>query len=291
MQKENVFLLALHFSAKDIIREFRKIREAAQVTGDSFLLYHQKGNERVSRRIQGEPHYIVTDAMLSEIGYAPYTGSLVPGCSIFLLIQFFRQHKYKNYWFIEYDVRFTGDWKLFFSHFDKRDEDFLAGHIRRYSQEPQWRWWQTLSNPSEFIELSKCLRCFCPIYRISWAALKYIDQMYMKQWSGHEEVVLPSLLYRGGFKLGDFGGTGEFVAAEDKNRFYIDSTTPMLLDGTLRFLQPFLFLFNKPRNMLCHPFKSWRKITLLKRLFTKTFLYGLLYRPLKNFLNQPFQNK
>lgn len=286
MSKEKVFLLALHFCSKNILREFKKIRRATEEMGASFLLYHQRENECVSHQILNQPHYIITDSMLSKIGYAPFQGNLIPGRTIFLLMQFFRQYQYKYYWFIEYDVRFTGDWKGFFSHFDKRDEDFLAAHIRRYPDEPDWYWWQGLSHPKENVELSKRLRAFCPIYRISWPALKCIDEMYKRQWSGHQECLLPTLLCHAGFKLGDFGGNGEFVLPGDKNRFYIDSNTSALFDGSLRFLNPFLCLFNKPRDKLYHPVKEGAKIKFLKILFTKTLAYRFLYKPLKEFLKR-----
>ncbi|EST34283.1 hypothetical protein [Streptomyces roseochromogenus] len=40
---------------------------------------------------------------------------IVPGSCHLPVLDFARNHPYDDYWLIEYDVRFTGDWAVFFS--------------------------------------------------------------------------------------------------------------------------------------------------------------------------------
>ncbi len=220
------------------------------------------------------PHYICTDATISKIGYPTYSSknSLIPGSCHFLLIEFYRKHSYKYYWYIEYDVRFTGKWRDFFNYFNNCKEDLLTSHIRRYEEESEWKFRSSLSHPTEKIENSKLLRSFNPIYRISLSALKYIDDAYQKKWEGHCELTFPTFLYNGGFKIRDFGGNGQFVYPEDKNKFYIDHSSYKLFDGSMRYLNPHVWLLNKPKNKLFHPVKPGEKQRYLKKKIKKLIL-------------------
>jgi hypothetical protein len=74
--------------------------------------------------------------------------TVVPGNCHLALIDFVRHHDdFDHYWVIEYDVRFTGDWAVFFNAFAEDDADLLGCHIRRRHDEPCWNWWPTLVGP------------------------------------------------------------------------------------------------------------------------------------------------
>jgi len=151
-------------------------------------------------------------------------------------------------------VKFIGDWKLFFSHFANAKDDFITSHIRSFRQEPYWYYWPTLFHPEKKINRLKYLRSFNPIYRISHRALEYIDKMHEDKWMGHHEVLIPTLLRKGRFKLRDFGGTGRFVRFGERNLFYIDSSSPALFDGSMRY-RPEVASFQEYKNKLAHPVK------------------------------------
>ena len=133
---------------------------------------------------------------------------------------------------------------------------FITSHIRYYQEEPDWHWWG-LKKESHEILLKHRLRSFNTIYRISSSALQFLIEKHQEGWKGHHEELIPSLLYSHGFQIHDFGGTGSFVAAEDKKRFYLDSPPDKkgrLKKGTMRF-RP---VFSKPgskRMKLYHPVK------------------------------------
>ncbi|MES2006380.1 MAG: hypothetical protein V4450_17815 [Bacteroidota bacterium] len=140
-------------------------------------------------------------------------------------MDFFSKHgEYGYYWYIEYDVFFTGDWKIFLDFFKDVNKDFLSCDIRLYENTSTWPWWQTLKHPEKKIALANRLRSFNPIYRLSAAALFFIQQQLYNKWSGHHEVLLPTLLYHNNFSLSDFGGDGEFVDKGAENKFYSKET-------------------------------------------------------------------
>ncbi|MCX6773408.1 MAG: hypothetical protein NTY68_00200 [Candidatus Micrarchaeota archaeon] len=265
--KSNVFLFVTHSFSRETIDEFRKIRIAARGIGPCFILYHKKDGMPINHEILSLPHFIFTDKDISDLGDAPYFRKPINGKNgntDLAIIKFFMENKYSHYWHIEYDVRFSGNWKDFFSYFSKAKEDFLACHIRRHNEERDWELWPMTAPSGKKAGTAKALRSFNPIYRISRRALNYIFRMYQKGWSGHNEALIPTLLYQGGFSLRDFGGSGKFVLAQDMNRFYTDSTTFHLYDGTMRCRPLHPFMFGVPKNKLIHPVKQLGMINLPK---------------------------
>jgi hypothetical protein len=176
----------------------------------------------------------------------------------FPVLEFYRRHPdYDFYWFIEYDVRYTGDWCDFFARFDFTGHDFTTAHIRRFAEEPFWWWWPTLGHPSIRLSPLGWLRSFNVIYRISNCALEFLDSVLQSGWRGHHEVLLATVLYRNRFKVLDFGGHGSFVEAGSVNSVYTSSgsksgyLSPL---GTIRDRPPNITAGTEA-NMLYHPVK------------------------------------
>ena len=270
MNKDQVFLFSTHIYSKEIYREFEKIQRATKTMGECILLYQQKPGISIDHRFLNLPHCILTDLDLTRLSDAPYFADsracFKPDRS---LIIFSREHKFNYYWFIEYDVRFSGNWEYFFRYFSESTEDFLTSHIRRYAQEPDWFYWH-LDQFDEKIDLVKALRSFNPIFRISYPALEYVCQMYLKGWTGIYEALIPTLLFHGNFTLRDFGGTGNFVLPQDINRFYLDSSSCTLSDGkTMRYRPLHTSLSGYPKNKLIHPVKPRQRESLLKTVSSK----------------------
>lgn len=252
-------MFVTHCYSDEIRKTFLRFRKSVEQRGPCLMLYHQRTGEPAPKGIPDLPHYLLDEKRLLDLGYYQPAFSLVPGSNHFCLLRFSREHDYDFYWQIEYDVRFSGSWAGFFDYFSGSDDDFLSSHIRRFAQEPEWPWWTHLEHPHDHFPKDKCLRSFNPVYRASRNAVQYIDRMHQAGWKGHHEVLLPTLLYDRGLKLRDFGGTGNFVSSEDKNRFYIDSTGSDLSDGTMRFKNPHVFMRNQPQDKLIHPVKPGRK--------------------------------
>jgi Protein of unknown function (DUF3405) len=235
---QQVLLFLTHQLDETTIAEYHKISQAVTPDDPTYLLFHSQPDNGPTQPFSGGLNPF-TDEDLDALGYPMFRTTIVPGSGHFPLINFARQHPdYDYYWIIEYDVRFSGNWRIFFDHFKNCQADFLTSHIRNFVAEPKWHWWQ-LEHPEKEIPLQDRFRSFNPIYRMSRQALKHIDLLHQEQWSGHYEVLLPTLLYHGGFNLRDFGGKGPFVKKGDKNRFYLDDNTMdqkgRLKKGTMRF--------------------------------------------------------
>jgi hypothetical protein len=176
----------------------------------------------------------------------------------FIFLDFFLSHpEYEWYWFVEYDVRYTGEWGSLLRSFEAFDHDLITSHIRRMSQEPNMFWWSSFRHPSKTIQHEKYVRSFNPIYRMSNRALKFIHEAQKDGWQGLYEVSFPTLLLEAGFKILDFGGDGEFALPHLKNKFYTSGSTR---DGVP---SPFCTMHWRPsgsrtgiiRNKIYHPVK------------------------------------
>ena len=158
--------------------------------------------------------------------------TLVPGNCHLTLLDFFKRYPdFDYYWVVEYDVMFTGDWRTFFAAFADRDADFLACHLRRREEEPEFCFWSTIQAPAGVPPPKSFVRAFCPIQRVSRRSLELLQVKAREGWVGHFEGLVPTLLHNHGFSLADIGGDGAFVPPGFRNRFY---TSFSWKDGRLR---------------------------------------------------------
>jgi len=78
------------------------------------------------------------------------------------------------------------------------------------------------------------IRGFLPIARHSARAFNLLIRKYGKQWQGHDEVVVPTLLHHYRLRLEDMGGDGEFVDPKNRGRFYFNTPEKQgLVPGTM----------------------------------------------------------
>jgi GT2 family glycosyltransferase len=183
---------------------------------------------------------------------------LIPGNTHFPLLKFYRENPgYEHYWVIEDDVRFSGDWALFFESFLTIPSDFITCNIRYWKEDPYWYWWN-LKHPSKKVPLEKRLSSLNPIYRISNIALKFINMVLLDGWCGHHEVLLPTLLKYGGYQIADFAGNGKFVSPDIKTQFYSSDKSGMgnILNYTMRS-RPTFNTIGTELNKLYHPVKDF----------------------------------
>ena len=267
---KTAFLLVTHILSKSVIGEFRKRVQASEGLGDCFIVFHRDESYLPPAELQLYPHLVVSNRDLADNGlHTLLKNQLVPGSNHFLPIYFAEKYtQYDFYFVIEYDVRFTGDWRKVFEYLADKEEDFFTCHIRRHACEPDWPWWASISHPAEKIETDKLIRSFNPIYRISRDALKYIGDCHRDGWKGHHEVLLPTLLSRE-FTIRDFGGGGEFVHVEDIGKFYRDSSGFKLEDGSVRWRPSHALICLQPRNLLVHPVKSGQLFASFQHRFRK----------------------
>jgi len=250
------FLFQSHYMTACVEQEFQKLAYATQGLGDALILYHLNSNNDDSR-LRQNPHFIVTDETIYAMNYRRIGAGLSEGSTHFPLLRYQLDHpEYEYYWLIENDVQYSGDWREFFDYFDGNDADYLTAHIYPHKAMPEWCWWR-LKHPNLRVPLRKRIRSFNPVCRVSAAALKRIHRLLGDGWFGHNEVLMPTLLYLSGFRIEDFGGVGPFVPAGRKGRFYTSSppnSKGLLSDGTYRF-RPVWEQIGMEEGKLYHPIK------------------------------------
>lgn len=247
-------LFLSHVVDNDTIAEFKKISAAVEGIAEPYFLLHVKMDATPDARLPGDA-LTFTDEILRTLRYTPLTQAIVPGSAHYPLLNFFLAHnQFDFYWLVEFDVRFAGDWKTFFEANRLREADLLSCCIHHYADSPDWYWWPHLNHPKKTIPLQQRVRSFNPIYRISNAALAHLHQSQRDGWTGHFEVLVPTLLHRAEFKLVDLGGVGKFVADGGQNKFYTEGE-----NGTMRH-RPCHEKTGAEADKLYHPVKTQNSV-------------------------------
>ncbi len=257
-----IVALQTHYLNRPLLRMFRSL--AVGMPGyTTCVLMHRPPGKPKPPELARVPHHFVTTPEIRDPAYVnksngPGWGIWRGGHTDLISLHFFKTHaNYERYWFIEYDVRFSGAWRNLFEAFEDSDADFLSSSIRRASKDPRWMHWPTLHPPASISSLppSERLCSFMPIFRISRRGMLAIDRAYREGWTGHCEAAWPTILYRAGCKLEDIGGDGEFVRVGNRNRFYTNTTSDRdLAPGSLVF-RPVRWIPGLSRNRLWHPVK------------------------------------
>lgn len=236
---------------------YNDLKEAVGDSGEVFVLFHQN-EPTLPKLLDSCKFYPFSYDSLSTLKYISIESSLIPGSNHFPVLEFFLNNRnYSHYWCIEDDVRFNGKWEYFFNTVAMLSEDFVSCHISRYHNNSKWPWWKAFYYPNGEVFLKDRIKSFNPIYRISHKALHFIHCSLTSGCFGHHEVLIPTLLHKAGYSLGDFGGEGEFVDPYFKNLFYNDEE---IKDGaeitsTVRW-RPIMLQTGCLMNKLYHPVKT-----------------------------------
>ncbi len=259
-------LFMTHFVSEPIIVEYRKLRREVPSGHDVVLLYN------TTERLPGVPPadtdvFRFDERSLRGLAYRRKSTRINSHNIDLFVLNFWRNRpQYEFYWVIEYDVRFSGDWRLVFEAFADSAVDLLSTTVYRYPFNPDWANWPTLKPPPG-VELAAQdkIASFLPFYRISNRGLTVVDQGYRDGWAGHCECTVPTLLARNGLSIEDIGGDGEFVQPGNVNRFY--RNTPKVRThgpGTLVF-RPIQRLVGDEPNQLWHPVKCAEGMATTRR--------------------------
>lgn len=251
------YLYMTHFFDEHVEREFVKLKESMGGEKNVFLLYHRLPGQ--PRPKEGYPSFVVTNEDIKSLGFDMMQDRIVPGHLVFLTILFAQAHpEFAQYWTIEQDVRYMGDWQNFFQDVNESSADLLTAHVRRFREEPNWWWWRTFDYPKQVIPIEACLRSFNPIYRLSRQAVQLLEKALRDGCQGHSEVIVPTILQKNEMLVEDFGGIGDFVRPRNKRRHYSSIT---FKNGRLRYGGTFATAPARTgpgwrRNRLYHPVKA-----------------------------------
>ena len=236
---------------KGIIKEFNRIKSSCSTDFDVVLNYDNTRKD--FKKIDGINEHLFdveiikknVDYPFKEIEKQPWTYKKSPlwcNTEISLVYFYLKKPNYKNYWVVEYDVRFSGEWIDFFNFFSESDSDIISAYTLRYKENPDWFMWQRTNKD---IKNEDKVHMFIPVFRLSARALKLLSIRYSQGYYGFCEVIIPTLLNIGGYKL---EGLGDFC---DKSYFNWEKIQDCV---------------GKEKNKLYHPVK---KISFKNRLKNK----------------------
>jgi hypothetical protein len=285
-----VILLQTHYVDRALLKRFDKLTKSVPQHEARILMHVPPGTPKPPE-LAAVPHHFVTTPeicnrdYINKIGGADWRLWRGGNTDLIGLHFFLANPDYDRYWFLEYDLRFSGSWATLFDHFEQSDADLLAASVRRGTTQPDWYYWPSLQVPDgmERPPLEEMFACFMPLARISKRGFKTIDQAYRAGWSGHCEVTWPTILNRFGLTIEDIGGHGEFARPENRNRFYTNNPLSVDLNPGSLVFRPVRFCCGLRRNTLWHPVKppyhALREDMRLLYYYLKPYLPGGLRRP------------
>lgn len=251
---DTAVLFVTHVLPRGARRELLRIARADPERHETHLLLdvtHGDPAPLVDRL--GTPCHRYTTDELHQLGYPMIGDTVVPGHAHFPLMKFFREHRpYDYYWLIEYDVRYRGRWADFFAQWHDDPSDMLTCRVRSYAEEPGFPWWK-LTHPTKTLPPEERVHSFNPIHRLSRRALELLHDEMLDGWSGHQEVIVPTLLAHHGYRVTDFADPS--VARRPCYTTHPPNPGGEARRGTMRF-RPLRYTVGWRRDTLYHPVKG-----------------------------------
>lgn len=224
-QSPVAILLRTHLLDDSICEVYETLRKQIKSLGkqyDLFLLVDNtlKWFNKEEYNIKGNIH-IFNETLIHDLGYyianeeersfqnMKFTSSWFHGD--YQLLHFMKNHpEYEHTWMIEYDVRYSGDWSVFFKNMESVKGDLLATYETSHKKLPAWDYWHRKGNYGFPIESLK--KVFFPVIRLSKEAANYMDEKYKSGLWGYCEITLPTILDEAGFTIIDLLETTDFIS-------------------------------------------------------------------------------
>lgn len=253
-------LFTTHLINDRVRAHFFKLSEELPAGYELYLFYDEQHlSTRSVRKLAGHavlPHEKNDWKRFKRPGR--YFPDKIPGNEDGLLLSAMdRLPGYDRYWYVEYDIAFSGDWRTLFSAMEVSDADLLAVNMIRHDKIPYWPLWKSIEIPEghELLPVS-WVRAHFAIARLSRRVHEVLVPIYKQGWSGHAESLFATLAEQHGLRIEDVGGDGEFVRQGNTNRFYRSTpTSDSLGPGTLVF-RPTMEETGEEPDMLWHPVKK-----------------------------------
>ena len=140
-----------------------------------------------------------------------------------LLQDFLRSSQGDWLWIVDESVYADGGIDRFQAEFSSCGADLLATEVRTSVENPSWYWWHSLK-PIGNCESDTHLAAFLALWRLSRPAAEVILCGIDAGWTGHAEVLIPTLLHQSGMRIEDIGGRGSFTPPERRGLWYDERT-------------------------------------------------------------------
>lgn len=168
---------------------------------------------------------------LEDLCSLPYPGktrpldpdSFIGNCDLVPMRFFQERPDYDRYWIIENDVRFTGSWSSLFEELGSCDADVLGTTVQMHAHNPDWAHWHTLRTGAEEIPFHRRIKVYIPFGRLSRRLLELSDARCREGWSGHPEVLWPTIALEAGLRVEDIGGDGPLTPGARRGLYYYNT--------------------------------------------------------------------
>lgn len=246
-----VLFMTHQWSDRIAARYFKLVADLDGIA-DVFLLHDLRG-----RGIPGdiENAFAYSARRLQRtLGYKCFEpGKIVPGSAHLPLLWFAQRHACAQYWVVEYDVEFTGDWSHLVRAFEHADADLVAAHVRRVEDSKDWVYWRDFTAPAgAAVTEEKLLKAFFPVYRMSAAGIAAVHDFHKAGYRGHYEMFVPTCLSLRDMRVADLKGEQRFYAGDEQ-----DPVSDRETLSTLRW-RPAVDMtteFYRSENLIYHPVK------------------------------------
>jgi len=166
-----------------------------------------------------------------ELRALPYTRQLqgvdwetMRRSSDLAIMQFFQGNpNFDYYWIVEYDVRFTGSWRELFAVLNESSADLLCTFLTKFEQGRDWMHWKSFSTPDDSVKEDDLYRAFLPFCRLSKTLMQAIDERCREGWTGHPEVLWPTVAHAVGGNIEDIGGSGPSTPDSRRDKYYFSA--------------------------------------------------------------------
>lgn len=256
--------MTFHFteSIKSLLKKFQDdLKDDPSL--DIWLLYDRKSWNAISKEDIKKFNLRVFEFRSSSFmdkGYHPWKlESPFEGSTHFPLIEFLLKHKeYDNAWLVEDDIRFSGNWSVFFNSFRDRAEDLVTSHVMAYKDfHGKWGCEVDFHTTTLSIPFQKRVKAFNTIFRLTQKAASYLDKVTKEGNWGHFEITMPTFLKNAAYSILDLDDL-EFCIGKDQ----LDA------NGTNRWPTSFKLNELSIPNKIYHPVKVKDKdkkvVTFLK---------------------------
>lgn len=244
---KEVILLLTNKINYNIVLKYEKLVNQVGNKYDVKLLFHAGEYSYIPNVYSTIDCIPFTNSDIKNLGYRYLYGENFFDNLNYVTIWFSKKYEYNNYWVIEDDVIFNGNWYDFFSKIPK-DYDYIASYLKYKHEEPDWWYWRDFTMPDGSLVPEtqyRQLRSFNPIYRLSKLAILELSEVYEMGFCGHFELTMPTFLHFKGLKMGDLGG---------KSFKILD--TPLYLEHIHRWRPQILMEEITRPNMIYHPVKE-----------------------------------
>jgi hypothetical protein len=265
-QHDTAVVFLTHRWSPSLGLRFARLRRETAALADAFLLLHTDDDEGGAMQRQWRVFMQSIDAaeallpftrggLRRQLGFDLYAPEAMTGSAHFPLMAFARSRAYRQYWQVEYDVEYRGDWGLLLQAYRDSDAALLAAHIHRYADWPDWVWWASLWVPPVLgVTQHHLLKAFLPVFRASRAAIEATRRAHVDGWRGHAEVLMPTVLAVQGHSVEDLRARRPSYAGDSQNPCEI-----VALQSTVRFRPPIEleeFCRRGQGPLLFHPVKD-----------------------------------